>query len=114
MNTAPGGDAMTVRYHAEVPRREDVRRPIAWRLHPADIARGTGEGEHCQTPHCRKPISVVTWRWWRSSAAGRVLLAEHFRCDQHGEEFAARYRITIEPPPDDPSRGPLRVRGGAR
>jgi hypothetical protein len=37
MNTSPGGDAMTGRYHRDAAaaalKREDVRRPIAWRLH---------------------------------------------------------------------------------
>jgi hypothetical protein len=114
MNTAPGGYAMTVRYHTEVPKREDVRRPLAWRLHPADIARGTGEGQHCETRRCRNPVAVVTWRWWRSTAAGRVLVAEHVVCYEHGQAFASRHHIEIEAPPDDPRRGPLRVRGGAQ
>jgi hypothetical protein len=33
---APGGDAMAVRYRTEVPKREDVRRPLAWLIHPDD------------------------------------------------------------------------------
>ena len=102
MNTIPGGDAMVMRYQrdaiADRLKREKVRRPIAWRIHPDDATRQATEGQHCQTRRCRRPVTVVTWRWWRSTEAGRVLLAEHFRCDQHGAEFAARYRIEIEPP----------------
>jgi len=118
MKTAPGGDAMTVRFHRDADadrlKRANVRRPIAWTIHPADAARDTAAGKHCETRRCRNPVSAVTWRWWRSAEAGRVLLTEHAVCDQHGQEFADRHRIEIEPPPDDPSRGPLRVRGGAQ
>ena len=107
MNTSPGGDAMTVRYHRDAEaaalKRENVRRPIAWRIHPDDVGPGhSGEGKHCETRRCRNPVAVVTWRWWRSAEAGRVLLAEHVVCDQHGQEFAARHHIEIEPPPDRP------------
>jgi hypothetical protein len=104
MNTAPGGDAMTARFHrdaeAALLKRENVRHPIAWRIHPADIARDTAEGKRCETRRCRNPVAVVTWRWWRSAEAGRVLLTEHLVCDQHGQEFAGRHHIKIGPPPD--------------
>ncbi len=86
-----------------------VRRPIAWRIHPDDAARFAAEGKHCGarrgTRRCQDPITVVTWRWFRSSAAGRALVVERFVCDEHGAEFAARHRIEIEPPPAEPSRG---------
>jgi hypothetical protein len=99
---------MTVRYHrdaeAALLKRENVRRPVAWAIHPADATRFAAGGQHCQTRQCREPIAIVTWRWWRSTEAGRVLVAEHFRCGQHGQEFATRHHITIEPPPDKPSR----------
>jgi hypothetical protein len=118
MNTAPSGDAMTARFHrdaeAALLKRENVRRPIAWRIHPADAARDTAAGKGCETRRCHDQVAVVTWRFWRSAEAGRVLLTEHFVCDEHGQEFASRHHIEIEPPPDDPSRGPLRVRGGAQ
>jgi hypothetical protein len=88
-------------------RSDVVRRPIAWRIHPGDAARFAAEGSHCQgrrgTRRCRDPISVVTWRWWRSAAAGRVLVAEHFVCDQHAQQFADRYHIEIEPSPPERS-----------
>ena len=117
MNTAPGGDAMTVRHHRDADvaalKREKLRRPIAWRLHADDVARSAAARKSCETRRCRNPVSVVTWRWWRSAEAGRVLLTEHEVCDQHGREFASRHHIEMEPPPDDPSRGPLRPRGGA-
>ena len=118
MSEIPGGDAMSVRFNrgagADRLKREKVRRPIAWRLHPDDIARSTGEGKHCQTRRCRNPVAVVTWRFWRSAEAGRVLLSEHLACEEHGQAFAQRHHIEIEAPPADPSRGPLRTRGGAR
>jgi hypothetical protein len=103
MSTEPGGDAMTVRYHRDTEiaalTREKVRRPIAWRIHPADAARDAAQGSHCQARRCRNPIAVVTWRWWRSTEAARMLLTEHLACDQHGQEFAGRRRIEIEPSP---------------
>lgn len=48
-----------------------------------------------QTQRCHEPITVCTWRWWRSSEAGKVLIAGHFRCDQH--------HIEVGPPPGRPS-----------
>jgi hypothetical protein len=99
---------MTVRNHRDTEtallKRENVRRPIAWTIHPDDVA---AEGQHCQARRCHNPVTVVTWRYFRSAAAGRVLVAEHFVCDQHGQEFAQRYHVTIEAAP---SRRSLRER----
>lgn len=101
MNTAPGGDAMTVRFHrdAELARlkAEKVRRPRAWLIHPDDVVKFAAEGHHCETRRCHKPVAVVTWRFWRSTEAARVLLAEHLVCAQHGRDFAERHGIEIEP-----------------
>jgi hypothetical protein len=108
MNTAPGGDAMTVRYHHDTDaarlKHANVRRPIAWRIHLADAARFAAEGQHCQTRRCREPIAIVTWRWWRSSEIGRVLVAEHFVCGEHGARFAERHHIRIDPEPEREAR----------
>jgi hypothetical protein len=84
-----------------------LRRPVAWQIHPADMARFFAEGKHCETRKprtCRRPVTVVTWRWWRSAAAGRVRVSEHFVCTEHGQEFARRHRIQVDPPPDMLSR----------
>jgi hypothetical protein len=101
--TAPGGDAMTVRFHhdaeAAALKRAVVPRPVAWRMRAADVARFAAQGQHCQARRCRSVVVVCTWRWWRSSEVGKVLLAEHFTCDQHGQEFAGRHHIEIEPEP---------------
>ncbi len=110
MNTAPGGDAMIVRHHRDAEaalKREKLRMPIAWRLHADDAAQFAAERKHCQTRRCRNAISAVTWRWWRSAEAGRVLLAEPMVCDQHVREFASRHHIEIEPPPETGSTRPL-------
>ena len=77
--------------------------PVCWRLHPDDVTRLAAEGQHCETRRCRNPIAIVTWRYWRSTAAGRVLLAEHAVCVQHGRAFAERHGIEIEPPPAERS-----------
>jgi len=94
---APGGDAMTVRFHrdAEADRlkSESARRPLTWAIHPDDVARFAAEGKHCETRHCRNPVAVVTWRFWRSASAGRVLLSEHLVCAGHGRAFAARHHL---------------------
>jgi hypothetical protein len=45
----------------------------------------------------------VTWRYFWSAADGRVLVAEHFRCEEHGQEFARRHHIEIEPAPPERS-----------
>jgi hypothetical protein len=104
VNTAPDGDAMTVRFPREAPKRGPVPWPVCWRIHAADAARFTEEGKHCDARRCREPIAMATWRYWQSTAAGRVLLAEHVVCVQHGRAFAERHGIEIEPPPAEPSR----------
>lgn len=107
MRTSPGGDAMTVRYHrgggAEVPEHPDVPRPVAWTMHPADAAEFAADSHHCETRRCRSPAVIVTWRWWRSAEVGRILLAEHFACLEHGRQFTERHRTEVEPPPPRPS-----------
>jgi hypothetical protein len=94
---------MTIRFHrdAEIAalKRKTVRRPRAWRIHPDDVVKFAAERKHCETRRCRNPVAIVTWRFWRSAAAGRVLLAEHLACEQHAREFAARHHIEIEPAP---------------
>lgn len=80
-----------------------ARRPLAWRPHPDDTAELAAEGKHCGarrgTRRCQDAIAVVTWRWWRSAEARRVLVTERFLCEEHGREFAARHRIAIEARP---------------
>ena len=78
---------------------EPVPWPVCWRIHPDDAARFAAEGKHCDRRGCRELIAMVTWRYWRSAAVGRVLLAEHLVCVQHGREFAGRHGIDIEPAP---------------
>jgi hypothetical protein len=81
-------------------------RPVVWRLHPDDAAEFAAKGKHCEHRGCRDPQAVNTWRYWRSTEVGRVLLAEHQVCDQHGQEFATRHHIEIQPPPDEPEPEP--------
>jgi hypothetical protein len=101
MDTSPGGDAMTVRYHrdAELARLKHatVPRPQAWRIRQAEVARLTADGTHCETRKCREPVVIVTRRSWRAADVGRVLLAEHLVCERHGTEFAARHHIGVDP-----------------
>jgi hypothetical protein len=91
---------------------EAVRRPIARQVHPDDLARFFAQGRHCEARRgnrrCQDPITVVSWRWFRSAAAGRVIVAERFLCTEHGQDFARRHRIEIEPPPPEPRLRPDR------
>ena len=103
MTPIPSCDAMTVKFPREDTKREPVPWPRCWRIHPIDVARFAAEGKHCNTRKCREPIAMATWRWWRSTAAGRVLLAEHMTCVDHGRAFAERHGIDIDPEPDRPS-----------
>ena len=106
----PGGDAMRVRFHRDEDaarlKRETLRRPITWRIHPEDAAEFAAQGKHCErrrgTRRCQDPITVVTWRWYRSAEAGRVLVVERLTYGEHGAEFAGRHGIKIEPPPAEP------------
>jgi hypothetical protein len=88
-----------------------IRRPVAWQIHPSDVTRFTQEGQHCETRRCRQPAEICTWRWWNSTEAGRILLTEHMVCQQHGQDFADRHHITIDPAPDRPSRHAQTSRG---
>jgi hypothetical protein len=106
MSTAPGGDAMTSHYDRAVAveqlKRTEVPRPLAWTLHAADAAELAARGEHCQARTCRKPVVIVTWRWWRSTEVARILLAEHFTCLEHGQQFADRHHVQVEPAAERP------------
>lgn len=98
---APGGDAMTVRYdrgdEAAFLKCQGVRRPRAWWIRPAEVARLSAEESHCETRKCRQAAVIVTWRWWRSTAARRVLVAEHVVCEAHGTGFVGRHRFEVDP-----------------
>jgi hypothetical protein len=83
-----------------------VPRPVAWRTHPDDVAKDAAEGMHCEVRRCRNPVTVVTWRWYRSAEYGRVLQVERFVCDGHGQEFATRHHIEIEPSPAEAEPAP--------
>lgn len=107
MTTSPGGDAMTIRFprddEAALLKREKVPWPVCWRIRPDDAARLAAEKKHCETRKCREPVAMVTWRYWRSTADMRVLLAEHLVCVQHGRAFAERHQIDLEPEPPERS-----------
>jgi hypothetical protein len=113
MSPSPGGDAMSVSFRRDTElallKQAEVPRPIAWTLHPADAAEIAGKGEHCQVRRCRNAVSVVTWRWWRSTEVARILLAEHFICTEHGQKFADRHYIQVEPPSEQPRARARRV-----
>ena len=74
-----------------------VSRPQAWRIRPSEAARFAADGKRCETRRCREPVAIVTWRWWRPAAAGRVLVSEHQVCERHGTGFAARHHIGVDP-----------------
>jgi hypothetical protein len=94
---------MTIRFHRDAEaaalKRQPVRRPMVWEIHPDDVVKFAAERKHCETRRCRNPVAIVTWRFWRSAEAGRVLLTEHLACKEHGQAFARRHHITVEPAP---------------
>ena len=90
-----------------------VKRPQARQIHRDDMARLYAEGKYCETRRprtCRRAVTVLTCRWWWSTAAARVVVTEHLVCSGHGRELARRHGIEIGPPPDVPSLRP-RPRG---
>jgi hypothetical protein len=79
-------------------KREPLPRPHAWRIRQTEVERLAARGDRCETRRCHGVIVAVTRRWWRSTEAARVLLAEHLVCEQHGTEFAERHHIGVDPP----------------
>ena len=73
--------------------------PFARRLHQLEIDGSARRGEHCDTRGCREPVTIVGWYHRRSG--GQVLGFERFLCTAHGEAFAARHHLAIEPAPTE-------------
>jgi hypothetical protein len=101
MSTSPGGGT-----EAAALKRETVPRPRAWRIRQTEIARFAAAGKRCETRKCREPVTIVTWRWWRSAAASCVLLSEREVCERHGTGFAAQHHIGVDPAGEIVARHP--------
>jgi len=71
------------------------RDPRARRLAAGEITALTRLGEHCDTRRCRQPVAIVTWWWFRRH--GQMRISERFICEDHGQEFARRHHLEIEP-----------------
>jgi hypothetical protein len=71
--------------------------PSARHLHQLEAGKFARQGEHCDTRGCREPIAIYAWYYRRT--AGQVLGYERFLCTAHGEAFATRHRLAIEPAP---------------
>jgi hypothetical protein len=91
-----------------------VPRPVAWWIHAEDVAQFAAERRHCETRRCHRPQVIVTWRYWRSAEFGKVLVAEHFACAEHGQSFAERHHIEIKPAPARRSSTARPASDGAR
>ena len=63
----------------------------------AHIAQFAEYGWHCEARGCREPAVIATHRYFWSKWANRVVVAEHFTCGTHGEAFARRHHIAVEP-----------------
>jgi hypothetical protein len=74
---------------------EPLPRPWARHLSPGWAASWTAHGYHCEAAKCREPVVIVTWRRYRWHGETRV--SERFVCAGHGEGFARRYGIEIQP-----------------
>jgi hypothetical protein len=80
-----------------------LREPFARRTHPAETAEFTLDGWHCDVRRCREPVSVYAWYYPRRG--GRPTGAERFLCTPHGEAFARRQHLEIEPAPAEGELG---------
>jgi hypothetical protein len=81
--------------------------PFARHLHPAETAWFAEAGEHCDHPRCRQPVAVYSWYY--PNALGGQIGSGRQLCAQHGEEFARRRGLVIEPAPEEsdlPERRP--------
>lgn len=69
--------------------------PMARRMSRAELGDARRYGWHCEARGCRAAAAIRTGRHFRRH--GRVLLADHFFCAAHGEAFATRYGVPVEP-----------------
>jgi hypothetical protein len=81
--------------------------PFARRLHPDETASLVAAGQHCDVRACHAPPEVYAWCY--PNALGGDIGAERQLCTPHGEGFAHRQGLAIEPAPaasDLPARAP--------
>lgn len=73
--------------------------PFARRLHPLEAAKFARQGRHCAVRGCREPVTVYGWYWRRERGLPRPIAYERELCTNHGEAFAARHHLVLEPAP---------------
>jgi hypothetical protein len=73
--------------------------PFARHIHELEAEQFARAGEHCDTRGCREPIAIFAW--YHRRTGGQVLGYERFLCTAHGEAFAARHHLTVEPAPTE-------------
>ena len=76
-----------------------LREPFARRIHPAETAGLTADGQHCDVRRCREPVTVYGWYYRFDRDLGRKIGYERFLCLSHGEAFAARHHLALEDAP---------------
>jgi hypothetical protein len=80
--------------------------PFARSVHPAETARLTADGRHCDHRGCREPIAVYAWYYPpQIRPAGH----ERFLCAEHGKAFARRQGLPIRPALEESELPPVRV-----
>lgn len=72
---------------------------FARHLHPAEIADFARRGQHCDVRRCREPVEAYGWYYRFDRHLGKKIGHERFLCPGHGEAFAARHRLVLEPAP---------------
>jgi len=72
---------------------------FARHLHPAEISELAARGQHCDVRRCREPIATYGWYYRFDRHLATKIGHERVLCLGHGEAFAARHRLVLEPAP---------------
>jgi hypothetical protein len=73
--------------------------PFARYLHPLEAAKFARQGRHCDVRRCSEPVVIYGWYYHRDRDLHRLIGHGRELCTSHGEAFAGRHHLVLEPAP---------------